>query len=430
MSQTTNQTQYSRTDLEHMDGTPVTLNLGCGLDDLGVGIDINYDPDIQHDLNDGIPVADGSVDEIVCEHVLEHLNNPTQLLEEARRVLRDDGVLRLALPNVGWWPVRLWFWQDPHRFWAHKNPDRQGHWLARRLGNDDEERTAHRSLWTPALLEEHLDRADFAYSIEGGHWSKVLQVTATPDTGGPAGGQTLHELEREAGGDLASGDYWAQTRARIMADWVSNHDPQRVLDVGCGSGYLTARIAADTPATEVVGIDANADSITTAQTRECGATFHVGDAFDLDWSDDSFDVIIFGDVLEHLETPAEALAEARRVLAPDGTVIVSVPAFRWLMGPHDEHNGHHDRYNATRLARLAASAGFTQSRSRYTNLAPLPVYWAYQRVLRRSIPQGARGGHSGLLERLKDIAIEAEVRVPWPAGITLIAELEVPGSCE
>jgi len=413
--------KIQRDELVQMDGDPVVVNLGCGTDETGIGIDINYQPDIKHDLNEGIPLADDSVDRIICEHVLEHLDAPVQLLHECQRVLRTDGALELELPNAAWLPVRLWITQDPHRFWTHKNPDRRGHWLARRLGNEDEERTAHRSLWTPALLSSHLDRAGFDYDISGSHLSRNFSATATPET--VSTGQTLHELERDAGKDLASGDYWAQTRARILGDWVAEHQPERVLDVGCGSGYLTARIAAETAA-DVTGIDSNPDSIAAAQRRETTAGFRVGDAFDLREPSSSVDCVVFGDVLEHLQTPADALAEARRVLADDGTIIISVPAYRWLWGPHDEHNDHEDRYTAARLGDLVARADCELNRHRYTNLVPLVPYALYQRVFEREIPTGVRGEHGGITDWLKRRAIDMEVAVPWPAGITLIGEAE------
>lgn len=415
--------RYDRDALLAMNGRPVVLNLGCGTDDRGIGIDINYEPDIKHDLDDGIPVADDAVDEILCRHVLEHVNNPAQLLDEARRVLADHGDLKLEVPNVGWLPVRLWLSQDPHRFWSHKNPERKGHWLARKLGNDDENRTAHRSLWTPALLAEHLDRAGFDYDISGSHISRNFSATATPETPSTGQGQTLHELERDGSEEMASGDYWAQTRARIMVDWIQRGDPARIVDIGCGSGYLTARIA-ETGDHEVIGIDKNAESITAAQRRESRAAFRVGDAFDLDFVSNSVDCVIFGDVLEHLDEPARAVEAATRVLTEDGFMIISVPAFRWLYGPHDEHNGHVDRFTADRLADLVGEAGCELRRHRYTNLLPMAPYLLYQRVLNRPIPTGVRGQHGGLLEWVKQRAIDAEVTVDPPIGITLIAEVE------
>lgn len=415
--------QFDRERLVEEFGEPVVLNLGSGTDDRGIGIDINYDPDIRHDLNDGIPVADDSVDKILCLHVLEHLENPAAFLREAKRVLRDDGELRVELPNVGWLPVRLWMTQDMHRFWEHKEPDKEGHWLARRLGNDDEKRTSHKTLWTRALIESHLEAAGFEYEIDGGHWARNLVVRAVPGESDVSPGQTLHELERASGDDMAARDYWARTRATIMASWVAETVPRSVVDVGCGSGYLTAQVAAENPQADVVGIDQDPDSIAVGRRRDSDARFEVGDAFDIPASDSSTDCVIYGDVLEHFENPAVLLEEAHRILSDDGSVIVSVPAFRTLRGPHDDHNGHEDRFTKSRLGNVASQAGFHIERARYTNAIPLLPYFVLQRVLQRPVPGNARGGHSRVVEALKNLCVRAETEIEWPAGITLIAEL-------
>jgi len=420
--------RYDRTLLKTKQDSegPVVLNLGCGRDERGIGLDINYDPDIHHDLNDGIPVADDAVDVVLAEHVLEHLDDPGQALQEIARVLRPDGRAEIELPNAGWLPVRLWASQDLHRFWEHKNPDKSGHWLARRLGNDDERRTEHKTLWTPALAESRLEDVGLDADISGSHWSRNISVTARPETADEeSASTTLHELERGAGSDMASGDYWAQTRARIMADWVREFGPGTVLDIGCGSGYLTARIADANPRGQTVGMDKDRGSIAVARRRDTSARFEVADAHDLPFEDSSQDCVIFGDVLEHFEDPVPLLREAARVIRPDGRVIVSVPAFRSLMGPHDAANDHADRYNRDRLAETVGAAGFDIRRSQYTNALPLPLYFIYQRVLKRQVPGSARGGHGGLVELAKRGLIELEASVEMPAGITLLAELEV-----
>lgn len=178
----TNPTQetYSRDDLIEIDGEPVTLNIGCGTDTRGVGIDLNYETaDIIADLNDGIPVEENVADSVIMEHVIEHLENPSLALRELYRVLRRDGIAMIEVPNAGWLPVRLYITQDLHRFWEHKIPDRNGHWLAKKLGNTDPDRTPHLTLWTKRLLADHLDRAGLDYRfINSRHWSKNIRVKA------------------------------------------------------------------------------------------------------------------------------------------------------------------------------------------------------------------------------------------------------------
>ena len=62
------------------------------------------------DLNEGIPAeAHSGYDVILFSHVLEHLFDPTQALRDAARILKENGVLAIALPNVLTWRVRLQF---------------------------------------------------------------------------------------------------------------------------------------------------------------------------------------------------------------------------------------------------------------------------------------------------------------------------------
>ncbi|MCH7662009.1 MAG: methyltransferase domain-containing protein [Euryarchaeota archaeon] len=174
--------RYSRAELIDLGGKPVTLNLGCGTDSRGIGVDLNYETaDISADLNEGLPIEDDAVDRVIAEHVLEHLENPSFVLREIHRVLRPDGEATIEVPNAGWLPVRLYLTQDPHRFWEHKIPDRAGHWLARRLGNRDPDRTAHLTLWTPRLLADHLERAGMDYEFhDRDHLVRNTRVSARP----------------------------------------------------------------------------------------------------------------------------------------------------------------------------------------------------------------------------------------------------------
>lgn len=172
-------TQYTREELEDMADGEVVLNLGCGTNSEGIGVDINYDSDIRANLNEGIPVEDGAVDRIVIEHVIEHLENPSFIFREIRRVLKNSGSAVIEVPNAGWLPVRLWITQDIQKFWEHKNPEKNGHWLARKLGNTDPDRTKHLTLWTKNLLASYLDDNGFRYEFQNSNiWSKNLRVKA------------------------------------------------------------------------------------------------------------------------------------------------------------------------------------------------------------------------------------------------------------
>lgn len=82
------------------------LDLGCGMTPKSGYVGVDIDPPagaIQHDLTDPLPIEAGIVDEIVCEHVVEHLDRSdvVSILNECCRILRDDGIMRVAVPDYG-----------------------------------------------------------------------------------------------------------------------------------------------------------------------------------------------------------------------------------------------------------------------------------------------------------------------------------------
>src|SRR5947208_14527991 len=99
---------------------------------------------------------------------------------------------------------------------------------------------------------------------------------------------------------------------------------KRVLDVGCATGYL-ARALGERGCT-VSGLEFDAEAAEEA--RPHLDRLVVGDVEALDLAEafdgDRFDVVVFGDVLEHLRDPLGALRNARRVLTERGSVVVSI----------------------------------------------------------------------------------------------------------
>ena len=98
-----------------------------------------------------------------------------------------------------------------------------------------------------------------------------------------------------------------------------------VLDVGSGPGTITIDIARRVAGGRVVGMDASTDVIAQAAAlaRTSGVTnveFVTGDAYALDFPDDSFDVVHAHQILQHVADPVAVLREMRRVAKPEGIV--------------------------------------------------------------------------------------------------------------
>jgi 2-polyprenyl-3-methyl-5-hydroxy-6-metoxy-1,4-benzoquinol methylase len=123
-----------------------------------------------------------------------------------------------------------------------------------------------------------------------------------------------------------TGSYYEEPRADIQA--LVDAAGLRILDVGCGAGALSGALRAR-GAVFVAGIEL--DPAAAARARERLDELVEGSAVDADlpWAPESFDLLIFADVLEHLPDPDLVLERFLGLLAPGGTVIVSVPNMRF-----------------------------------------------------------------------------------------------------
>jgi len=97
---------------------------------------------------------------------------------------------------------------------------------------------------------------------------------------------------------------------------------KKVLDAGCGEGFVIERLNKDWAA-EFMGLDIEEDALKIAKEKNPQVSFQQASVYQLPFRDKSFDLVILSEVLEHLEDPAKALEEIKRV-AKDYTLI-SVP---------------------------------------------------------------------------------------------------------
>ena len=160
-----------------------------------------------------------------------------------------------------------------------------------------------------------------------------------------------------------------RTVLEVVIDELGLPASPRILDAGCGSGRNMVELARRGP---VTGIELSETSVTLARERHAGEVV-AGSVLEMPFSDDSFDLAVSLDVIEHLEDDLGALRELRRTVAPGGALLVTVPAYQWLWSGHDEINHHHRRYTRRSLQRVAEQAGWRQVRTTYFNSLLLPV---------------------------------------------------------
>jgi SAM-dependent methyltransferase len=175
----------------------------------------------------------------------------------------------------------------------------------------------------------------------------------------------------------------------------------RLLDFGCAAGYFVERAAGR--GWEAHGLDAGRWTAQAAAARGV-ANIHVGLLADRSLDEGSFDTVHAHQVLEHLPSPRDDLAELRRLLRPGGVLYANVPNYRCLaivLGRDDfDLNypmAHLNYFTPGSLARMVRAAGFEVVRTstsgglKWENLLGRPIASDRTRALAASAPDAAGG---------------------------------------
>lgn len=207
----------------------------------------------------------------------------------------------------------------------------------------------------------------------------------------PSEPASFHESDRELQPTLESLSYASNYQA-FLADLIGPHLRPELgegtLEIGAGHGDLSARWA---EAGSVLATDVSDSCLEVLESRFSGdARVSVSR---LDITEDplppgAFGAVVMVNVLEHIDDDRAALADLRKVLVPDGRLVLFVPAFPLLYGEFDRAIGHHRRYRRHPLTDLLRSAGYTPEVVRYVNLPGFFAWLLTVRVLARNPSEG------------------------------------------
>ena len=170
-------------------------------------------------------------------------------------------------------------------------------------------------------------------------------------------------------GERASGyeDGWLGRLHHDIADrcadlaLAQSPSPGRILDVGCGTGYLLRRLAQRCPAaTELAGIDAAPGMVQAA--RQAAAadgrlSFQIGTAERLPYPAGTFDLVVSTTSFDHWADQRAGLAQCARVLAPGGYLVLADLFSAWLR-PTLVGGRRHKARTKRRADQLLTTAGF------------------------------------------------------------------------
>jgi SAM-dependent methyltransferase len=154
--------------------------------------------------------------------------------------------------------------------------------------------------------------------------------------------------------DWYADNYGEYPTNRLGTDAIDFADAKTVVDVGCGTGAALRHLSTTHPELELIGIDPVPRMVDIARQRVAEhqlaacIDFRIGPAEDIPVDDDVADIVLAFDSFDHWQDRSLALAEIRRILRPDGRLVVLKDA--------GAPGGAHAR---SRLQQTTTQAGFT-----------------------------------------------------------------------
>jgi len=171
--------------------------------------------------------------------------------------------------------------------------------------------------------------------------------------------------------------YLRKIQWEIIESYLSPAKGDYILDVACGDGFYSRKMAAN--GARVEAIDVEPDRIRNARTYHNvpRVHYHLANAEDLPYPDKTFDKVVSVCALEHFHNPQKAIDECWRVLKPGGTLVLHVDSFTYreispaLREHHRVHYYVENFFTIQSLGTILRKASFSIDRYKYAFNSPL-----------------------------------------------------------
>jgi len=215
-------------------------------------------------------------------------------------------------------------------------------------------------------------------------------------------------------------------KRRIVRHWLQQsgamHPRSKLLDCGAGTGAFAAEMQREL---KCCAMDDHQESLEILRQRLPQDAIIEGNCTDIPLAADAFDAVTALDVLEHIPDDAKAAAELVRVLAPGGTLVVTVPAMMSLWSDWDVSLHHQRRYDKKSLLNLFAPLPVKIEHCSYINVVAMPLVWAARKARGLGLGASTRAEDripSGLINRtlLSSFVGPGCSRIEFPFGVGLL----------
>lgn len=193
----------------------------------------------------------------------------------------------------------------------------------------------------------------------------------------------------------------------LILEILQQQRAERALDAGCGRGLYTPHLGLIAKNVDAIDINASHVAAQIRRQNRSNITAHNGSVTQLPFADETFDFVLFSEVMEHIEDDRGALKQIVRVMKTGGKLLISVPH---PPAPIDDKEHVREGYDRAELLKLLAEYGFEAESvkhcmygitkkviqieawwtRRVTSICPAPLYWPL--YLERWLPDSLKPG--------------------------------------
>ncbi len=191
----------------------------------------------------------------------------------------------------------------------------------------------------------------------------------------------------EAEAKLEATHWWFVVRRELFQKLLIKLNLQKnaaILDVGTSTG-TNLRMLTDMGFTTVKGLDYSDHAINFCRQKGLPEVTK-GDICDMPFEDNSLDLVVATDIVEHIDNDQKAISEIYRVLKPGAHALITVPMFSSLWGLQDDISLHKRRYRRAEILDLIHTQPFMIVKSFFFNFLLFLPIWAARQIMKVSNP--------------------------------------------
>lgn len=245
----------------------------------------------------------------------------------------------------------------------------------------------------------------------------------------------LTALHEEAAGDSHPIDLASRNDAIAQVRKLMPSAEAVIMEIGCSSGFLIRDLVREFPKATLVGADVVKEPLYRLATTLPGIPLIRFDLLQCPLPDQSVDVLVMLNVLEHIEDDVGALQKAFNLLKPGGSLIIEVPAGPYLYDSYDAELHHFRRYSAADLRHKLTNIRFKICRKSHLGFILFPAFAAVKLLNKWSLfrknkavvrEQASSTSGSGLIRLAMQFESKRLSTFELPFGIRALISVQRP----